>query len=435
MTTNPLDQQWQDRLVDNHSLRENDHRTPFQRDRARILHSTAFRRLQGKKQIHTIGENDFFRTRLTHSLETAQIGSSLVARLALPSVLPDSTFKALLPSDALIESLCLAHDIGHPPFGHGGEMALNFMMYQNGGFEGNAQTFRILSKLEPYTEQAGMNLTRRTLLGVMKYPILIPHPTETVETEIAHAQKQPYINMEDWAVQKGIYLDDKDRFDWVLEPLSTEDKAHFTKMVPKNRGIYASQYKSLDCSIMELADDISYAVHDLEDAIVLGMVNLTQWQEALTMFKACRSPWIDENIEKLSQQLFSDQHYLRKEAIGAWVNYFIRYVEWKELPEFTSPLLRYNASLPKEVQQVLGVLKSFVSTHVIKNVHTQRVEYKGQRILRELFQTIIANSKRLLPQNTLQRWKKAEETGKHRIICDYIAGMSDNYALKIYQQL
>lgn len=434
MTAFPLTSQWQMRFSENENIkREQDHRTPFQRDRARILHSTAFRCLQAKKQIHAIGENDFSRTRLTHSLETAQIGTSLVARLALSRFLPHSD---LLPSDALIESLCLAHDIGHPPFGHGGEMALNFMMYQYGGFEGNAQTFRILSRLEPYTEHAGMNLTRRTLLGVMKYPLLIPSPADDVREQMVLAQEKNHINMECFGVQKGVYQEDSDRFDWVLAPLSEADRCQFRKTHCKNRGVervYQSQYKSLDCSIMELADDISYAVHDLEDAIVLGMVDVNQWQQAKAELQMhCPSV---KNLDQLSQQLFSTHHYVRKEAIGSWVNYFIRYVEWQALPEFQEPLLRYNAILPDEVKKALNILKDFVSKYVIKNVHTQRVEYKGQRILRELFQILMANPNRLLPPNTLQRWEKADEKSKPRVICDYIAGMSDNYALKIYQQL
>ena len=175
-----IDSSWTERFLPD-PPREKDNRPPFRRDRGRILHSAAFRCLQAKTQIHAIGENDFYRTRLTHSLEVAQIGSSLVAQLKFLETFESLSqtlnidknelqkqLKPLLPSNDLIESLCFAHDIGHPPFGHGGETALNYMMAEQGGFEGNAQTFRILTKLEPYTENAGMNLTRRTLLGVVK---------------------------------------------------------------------------------------------------------------------------------------------------------------------------------------------------------------------------------------------------------------------------
>ena len=186
---------------------------------------------------------------------------------------------------------------------------------------------------------------------------------------------------------------------------------------------------------MELADDIAYGVHDLEDAIVVGVVNVQQWQEALNALKDCQSDWMRQHIEDVSTKLFSDQHYLRKNAIGALVNYFITNVRWKIQTEFSDPLLRYNAELPSEVVSVLKVFKNFVQKYVINNVETQRVEYKGQRILTELFQIFDSDPQRLLPTNTANRWRNAEENGKKRVICDYIAGMSDAYALKVYHQL
>lgn len=160
---------WTDRQVNTSSTRPNDTRTPFQRDKARILHSAAFRRLQAKTQVMYVGMHDFPRTRLTHSLEASQIGASLIVHLSHRH--PELS-ELLEFSEPLLESLCLAHDIGHPPFGHGGEIALNYMMRNNGGFEGNGQTFRIVTRLEAYTPEHGMNLTRRTLLGLLKYPVL-----------------------------------------------------------------------------------------------------------------------------------------------------------------------------------------------------------------------------------------------------------------------
>ena len=129
-----------------------------------FLHSAAFRRLQAKTQVLGVGISDFYRTRLTHSLEAAQIGSGITAQLKIKN--PDITEK-LSVDEHLIETLCLAHDIGHPPFGHGGEIALHYMMRDHGGFEGNGQTFRIVTKLEPYTAENGMNLSRRSILGLV----------------------------------------------------------------------------------------------------------------------------------------------------------------------------------------------------------------------------------------------------------------------------
>lgn len=431
--------------------RESDHRPSFRRDRGRILHSAAFRCLQGKTQIHAVGENDFYRTRLTHSLEVAQIGSSITAQLKfaesfvglpLPAAADKAEsqryLKSLLPSNDLVESLCFAHDIGHPPFGHGGETALNYMMRDAGGFEGNAQTFRIITKLEPYTQTAGMNLTRRTVLGLVKYPTLLDLSSPQYEHFTQPQQDSKYVNIHDWRPGKGLFRDDAAMFDWLLEPLSSADRRQFTRLQKVRcdfREILKTCYKSLDCSIMELADDIAYGVHDLEDAIVVGVVSREQWQEALQQLRRCDSPWMRERIEALTEKLFSDQHYLRKNAIGALVNYFITHVRWKYQPGFTDPLFAYNAELPPEVVAVLNIFKAFVLKYVIQDVETQRIEYKGQRILTEMFQIFAANPERLLPRNTANRWRAAAENGKKRVICDYMAGMSDAYALKVYHQL
>lgn len=432
--------------------REKDHRPPFRRDRGRILHSAAFRCLQAKTQIHAVGENDFYRTRLTHSLEVAQIGSSLVSQLKFSdsvNALSDQLqiekselqkrLKPLLPSNDLIESLCFAHDIGHPPFGHGGEVALNYMMRNQGGFEGNAQTFRILTKLEPYTENAGMNLTRRTLLGVVKYPCILDESSPQYAQFSTDSDMSPrHIKLRDWRPGKGLFRDDLAMFDWLLAPLSDADRYLFRswqkdRLSPED--YLKSCFKSLDCSIMELADDIAYAVHDLEDAIVTGMVHVQQWQEALNTLLSLNVTWFNENAVELSEKLFSPRHFERKNAIGALVNFFITHVRWRETGDFAEPLLRYNAELPNDVIAALNVFKQFVYQYVICHVETQRIEYKGQRILTEMFQIFESDPERLLPSNTANRWKNAPDAVKNRVICDYIAGMSDAYALRVYHQL
>ena len=186
---------------------------------------------------------------------------------------------------------------------------------------------------------------------------------------------------------------------------------------------------------MELADDIAYGVHDLEDAIVVGMISPQLWQEALTELTTCRAQWVRENIEQISEKLFSNFHYERKNAIGALVNYFITAVRWRLTAEFDEPLLRYNAELPTEVVEVLNIFKDFVFKYVIRDVETQRIEYKGQRIITEMFQIFETDPERLLPRNTANRWRNAPDEGKKRIICDYMAGMSDAYALRVYHQL
>lgn len=428
---------WQARHSDEHKLRRNDHRDPFQRDRARILHSAAFRRLQAKTQVHGTGVNDFHRTRLTHSLEAAQIGSGIVAQLRQKQ--PE--FDALLPCDALIEALCLAHDIGHPPYGHGGEVALNYMMREYGGFEGNAQTFRIVTQLEPYTESHGMNLTRRTLLGLLKYPAPLSRTcSDKLPQPVAH---QRQLKAKDWSPAKGIYDKDDAQFNWVLQPLTPSDKALFQTMRPgksSTNGHRKTQFKSLDCSIMELADDIAYGVHDLEDAIVLELVNKERWQRsAAEALKKLEPNWLTENIDSISELLFSGKHYERKDAIGGIVNALLTSIEVRAVVnnQFESPLLAYNAYLEEGMAAVLDVLKQFVSDYVIQVPRVQIFEYKGQQIIMDLFEAFSADPERLLPESTCNLWKKA--CGQHddgmRVIADYVSAMTDGYAQKMHQQL
>lgn len=429
---------WQERRHGEDKQRRNDHRSPYQRDRARILHSAAFRRLQAKTQVLGVGMNDFYRTRLTHSLEVSQIGTGIAAQLSRKY----PKHKYLLDSMSLLESLCLAHDIGHPPFGHGGEVALNYMMRNHGGFEGNGQTFRILSKLEPYTLDYGMNLTRRTMLGTLKYPSLRSQLyVATEHTEITnHRQLKP----SQWQPVKGIFDDDNNIFAWVLEPLSIQDRARFTSTVQSSNLTQhhyphqRTQFKSFDCSIMELADDIAYAVHDLEDAIVMGIVTASQWQQdvAPTLIHS-DDAWIRKELADIGNKLFSHEHHLRKDAIGTLVNGFVTAIIIKEDPAFEEPLLRFNANLEPEFASALNVLKQLVYKYVIRKPEIQMLEYKGQQIVMGLFEAFESDPERLLPLNTQERWRESEQQGlnSHRVLADYISGMTDEFAGRLYQQL
>ena len=427
--------EWQHRNDDEHKIRRDDHRSPYQRDRARVLHSAAFRRLQAKTQVHGTAVNDFHRTRLTHSLEAAQLGTGIVAQLKKKQ--PE--FRDLLPSDSLIDSICLAHDIGHPPYGHGGEVALNYMMRDHGGFEGNAQTFRIVTRLEPYTEHHGMNLSRRTLLGLIKYPALLSKVQATLKPQPVKHQRQ--LRAKDWMPAKGIYDQDKSLFDWVVAPLSNNDKALLSQM--RDVEVEDSQhkktkYKSLDCSIMELSDDIAYGVHDLEDAIVLGLVTKSQWLESVhNNLMEANDPWVNEHLESITKMLFSGEHYLRKDAIGGIVNALLTSISISRVPEkFESDLLAYNAYLEPSMDLVLNTLKRFVSQFVIQIPQAQIIEYKGQQIIMDMFEAFSADPERLLPLTIKEQWlKQTDESGQMRTIADYISSMTDDLAQKMHQQL
>lgn len=405
---------WQQRRQEDQHLRPQDHRSPYQRDKARILHSAAFRRLQAKTQIMSVGQNDFYRTRLTHSLEAAQIGSALVAQLRTKS---NDEMQACLPDEALMEALCLAHDLGHPPFGHGGETALNQCMQPYGGFEGNAQTFRIVGKLEPYTANGGMDLTRRTLLGLLKYPVL--QPTQDILTTLNTTKPV-----------KAIYQVDADLFDWVLAPFTADEK----RALQQCTNHYKTLYKPLDASIMELADDIAYGVHDLEDAVVTGTVQYQHWIE---LQEQTRDSDLWQFLASIGEQLFHREHYIRKQAIGSLVNRLITAVILVDnISEAQSPLLRHKAHLPEEEQQLLQLLKNFIWRHVILHPELQQREFRGQRIVKQLFSAFSSEPARLLPVNTRARFDAATATDlQYRIICDYIAGMTDEYALRMAQRL
>ena len=174
---------------------QDDHRNPYERDRTRVIHCPSFRRLQRKTQILGTDEGDFHRTRLTHSLEVASIGRSISRSLALKT--SSENISAVLPNDDLISVICLLHDIGHPPFGHGGEVALNFMMREHGGFEGNGQTLRLLTKVENSYGEYGLDLTRRSLLGVLKYPVSQQQVLRLKMPEIPATQHST-IRINDW---------------------------------------------------------------------------------------------------------------------------------------------------------------------------------------------------------------------------------------------
>ena len=436
---------WLERRLKKTSKRQLDHRNPFQRDRARVLHSAAFRRLQSKTQVMGSGQSDFYRTRLTHSLEAAQIGSGITAQLRCKY--PEQC-QALFPdTDSLIETICLAHDIGHPPFGHGGEVALHYMMREHGGFEGNGQTLRIVARLETFSELYGMNLSRRSLLGLMKYPQQLDLLNKKQPAEIVHSFRQ--LKAHDWHPPKGLYKDDQDIIDWILAPLSVNDRKlfqqiNFPKHDKNNQNEHAkTQFKSLDCSIMELADDIAYGIHDLEDAIVTNVVNRNDFeQHVILKLQKIDDSWLQEYSKTLTDKLFNQAHHLQKDAIGGLVNYLITAIELTDLNtqanvNFDEPLLRFNATLPETAAQALKIFKAFVFNYVIKLTSIQRIEYRGQQIVMELFEALSSDPMRLLPSNSAQRWKKASQNGQNhqRVIADYIAGMTDDYATRLYQTL
>lgn len=436
---------WADRRGPS-NRRTDDVRSEWARDYARLIHSPAFRRLQSKTQVLGLGESDFYRTRLTHSMEVSQIGVGIVRALQAKHREQEEIIKAL-PTTALMSAICLAHDIGHPPFGHGGEVALNLCMREYGGFEGNGQTLRILSKLDKYTAEFGMNPSRRLLLGVLKYP---GSYSDTVQKS-AYG-KIPPLKWQCKAKEQyppKCYLDDeRDVVEWILEPFTPEERAAFKKLEPHKSGHLKPMFKGLDTSIMELADDISYSLHDLEDAISLGMVTKTDWdthnQKHESLFTDC-----EKSASILSGQLFSDESYQRKEAIGSLVHLFIHNTEVRlsGIGEATSSLIKWNAYMGEKHEKLLDHIFTLVKEKVIYSVNVQQLEFKGQKLVIELFETLSSDPERLLPANTLKRLpklvaeaateseKKTNAAQRARLICDFVSGMTDEYATRLYEKL
>lgn len=404
-------------------------RNEFSRDRARIIHSAFFRRLQGKTQVLGLGESDFYRTRLTHSLEVGQIGSG-ISEFLKSIYKDDSTILELIPEQNLIESIGLAHDIGHPPFGHGGEVALNYSMRDHGGFEGNAQTLRICTKLGEYSDEEGLNLTRRTLLGLIKYP--------SYHNDVVNRKKYKSgtgINLDSFHPPKCIFDCDSHNIDWILQPFPN-DKAKFMSHMYKGEELHRKpKYKSFDSSIMELADDIAYGIHDLEDSIALRLVTESQWKNEIV--EKIKDPLKEypllSEIDNLTNFLFSGENKTRKKAISQLVNYFITRVEVIKLNEFSHDLLDYQAVISEIARDELNIFQKFVQTNVIFTPEVQTLEYKGQQMIVKLFDVIANNPSRLLPKKYYNQYKL--EGDNLRVICDYLAGTTDDYATRLYHKI
>lgn len=423
---------WEERIHNKDTKRESDVRSEWARDYGRLIHSAAFRRLQSKTQVLGLGESDFYRTRLTHSMEVSQIGVGIIRFLQKHQEHKD-LMSQLKPSTALMSTICLAHDLGHPPFGHGGEIALNMCMREFGGFEGNAQTLRILSKLEKATECHGLNPTRRLLLGVLKYPgaygDLVNHEAYgVIENPLwlsqSDKQKPP----------KCFYDTERNVVDWIFECFSDEDRKLFLELKEVNGKHKKTLCKSFDCSVMELADDISYSIHDLEDAISLGLITKEIWEIACQDKDDLFADF--PNSEEVTNNLFSKTSYERKRTIGDFVNFMISNTTIKIASnKMENPILKYNAYLNENAKTLLKFLGDFVYEKVIKSTNVQLLEFKGQKIVVELFKTLSSDPTRLLPESTKNLYKKASDQDKNRVICDYISGMTDVYATSLYEKL
>ncbi len=415
-----------------HQRGTQDHRDSYERDRTRVIHCPAFRRMQRKTQILGTDEGDFHRTRLTHSLEVASIGISITRGLALNEKW--SQIIGLLPNDDLMHVICLLHDIGHPPFGHGGEVALNFMMRHHGGFEGNGQTLRLLTKVENSYGPFGLDLTRRSLLGLLKYPV---KRSDVVARQLPIDDVLPNktIRVNDWLPPKAYFDCEGPEVQWLLEPFSPTDRALFQTLAeqPQDHQHGKAAYYAFDCSIMDIADDIAYGVHDLEDAIHLRLITRNQLDTS-----ECRVLLSETSLSlTILDALFDPVLYIRKQAIGEIVNYFITSISVEMTHEaFDNALLKYNAVLLPQAKLLLDYFMRIIYNHVIDSQEARTFEYGGQTVVLRLFEAISSNPKSLLDLKNRQLFHDAtDEHQALRVVCDYIANMTDEYAYRMHERL
>ncbi len=418
--------------------RKDDVRSPWDRDYARIIHSAAFRRLQSKTQVIDLGQSDFYRTRLTHSLEVSQVSYGIL-RFLLEKY-KDSPIAEALPNERLLAAICLAHDLGHPPYGHGGETALNFCMRDYGGFEGNGQTLRILSSLEQYTEKHGLNPTRRLLFGILKYPAAY----STLVNEKAYGRHDTHprwlFHAKEQLPPKCYHDTESAVIDWLLAPLGAA-RAAFSAIEDNSTCTPAKHsktlHKSLDASIMDICDDISYGLHDLEDSIAMGMLTRDMWEEYIgtdkeEIFKNCAL-----SSAQVADDIFSPSEYRRKERIGGMVHYLITHTAIRKSGiDSDCPLITYEAHFDDNAKGLQKLMGDLVFDLIISSSNIQTFEFRGRKIVTELFDVFKANPEKLLPLNVKKVFEAQEsKTAQMRILCDYIASMTDASAARLYEKL
>ncbi len=365
-----------------HAQPESAMRNAFQRDRDRIIHSSAFRRLKEKTQVFVAHEGDYYRTRLTHSLEVAQIARTLA--------------RALNVDEDLAEATALAHDLGHPPFGHSGEDALSEAMTQFGGFDHNAQTLRVITKLETrYPDFEGLNLAWETLEGVVKHngPLMAEgDPPESLP----------------WG---------------------------FTAY-PGWRELELHTHSGIEAQIAALSDDIAYNNHDIDDGLRSGLLTIEQLSEVPLVgevFRRCRErrPGITEDILI---------HEVVREMIGLMVGDVLEEARRRlretavDSPEAVRALGQPVIAFSEDMTESLSVLRRFLYANMYLHYKVKRMKEKGKRVVRDLFAAFL-DDPGLLPTWVQRLGDGANGERTARAVCDYIAGMTDRYAIEEHRKL
>jgi dGTPase len=387
-----------------------EYRNPFQIDRDRIIHSSAFRRLQNKTQVFMSGEYDFYRTRLTHSIEVAQIGRSICGWLTSQG----GIFADDCHIDAdLVESACLAHDLGHPPFGHTGERTLHRLMQPHGGFEGNAQTLRLLTEILFNEGRDGMNPTRALLDGILKYKTL-------------HAEAEG-------APNHYLYNDQEKWLDFTLG-----GQAFPVELTP---GTERNRFKSIECQVMDWADDTAYSLNDIADGIHAGFITITRlesWAEGqeLTSDQADHVQFLcnairERRVEARLNRQIGD--HIRAARLVPEANFLSAMTRRHQFRLEVDPAIKARARLNKRISLDL----------VFRSPQLQQLDYKADVILTRLFEVLHdryiepgGSKLHLMPPVQEAEIEKAPNTAtRARLVCDWVASMTDAFAFRTYRRL
>jgi len=367
--------------------------------------------LQAKTQVFQSGEYDFYRTRLTHSIEVGQIGRSICSYLNKRSKFLSDGFHI---DPNLVEAVCLSHDLGHPPFGHNGEKTLNRLMRPYGGFEGNAQTLRLLTETiySDLKKRQGMRPTRALLDGILKYKSLYSERDQP-ENHFLFDDQKPYL-------------------DFVFEG----QELHGQLPTPEAK----NGFKSLECQIMDWADDTAYSIHDLADGIRAEFITIDKLEKwASNQELAPEETKLLKGIIQIIQQGNIDA------MLGLKIGQFIQGCELTERENFMSARTnryRFQLQIDPAKKQACKLYKRIAFEIVFLSTRVKQLEYKGDRMLEQLFEALLENyttaakPSRLVSTKLESRLAKAEtEIEKARLLCDYLAGMTDSFAIKTYRRL
>lgn len=426
-----------------------DQRDPFELDKTRVVHTFAFRRLQGKFQMISGTECDFNRNRLTHSLEVASLAKNIYLKVMDDIVEDNAAYEDLVNSylfkeenileiSTLLETISFLHDIGNPPFGHAGEVALNRMMIDHGGFEGNAQALHMLTRGLDFFPLERFNLTKRTLLGILKYPASYGDLIKKRLTKKENSHRK--MNHESWKPPKCYYDSEKEIVRRLLLGGPEEMFTFYYSSTESKDG--ESKYKTFDCSIMDIADDISNSVHDLEDVIYLEKISQKDFNEKINqklsghfdIFNNILSSRTNSEFEKLIDNLFIKEN--NKKSISDMVYLCVRGVKIIRTGiDVGDDIFLYNVQLDGSIKELVNFLKKYIADNVIESDQIQTIVHGGMVVISRLFDAYESNPKQLLSTLWYKLYESKESDLQKRIICNFIAGMTDEYAYRMYSRL